>query len=206
MIDLTSASNLALWVLVLILTATTLAMTRELAMIRRIVGPDAGALATLDGPKIGAVAPEVSGRLLDGRVMDVDGRGKRTLLVFISPRCDACRDLVPEITQFLRRKPSAGTFLVGQGTASEYSRLSALYEIPVPLILDASGSLFRAFKVNATPLGIVLDEDWTVRSKGIVNNADHLTALTRYQVTVRSTGLELAGRARAAARNDQSAE
>lgn len=190
------ASYVFLWLLVLLMLAACLAIARELALVRARVGPEPGALAITEGPKIGSALPQLRGDLLGGGRFELEPRHRPTMLVFISAHCDACRDLLPELVKFVNGGAGVGVFVVGLGRASDYETLASLYEIPVPLVMDDDGAIAGAFDVRTTPLALVADEEGIVRSKGIVNTRDHLVALTKYEMTIRRVGLELSKRQR----------
>jgi methylamine dehydrogenase accessory protein MauD len=179
-----------LWLLVVLLSTTVFTLAREVAMVKQRVGPDPGALATTDGPRLGDTAPKLHGELLTGGQIDFVPK-RTTLVLFVSPHCDACLVLLPEVVKFMKRGPDVDVVMVGSGAAEEFVQLSAIYRINVPLILDPHHTLEREFEIKTTPLGLALDADWVVRSKGIVNDAKHLEALARFQMTVRDVGLNL---------------
>lgn len=190
------ASYILLWLLFLLLTVTILALAREVAILRHRLGPEPGALATTDGPKIGSVAPSLSGVTTAGREISVSCSDGITLLLFVSAHCDPCLKLLPQIPAFLRQNPDVSTYIIGEGHSQEFQELSSLFEIDVPLILDDKGHIRSVFDVNTTPFGISLDREWRVRSKGIPNDQEHLEALSRMELTVTPVGLNLHKRGR----------
>ena len=172
-----------LWLLVISMLAALLVVIRELAVIRLRLGPEPGALATNDGPQIGASAPRLAGPLFGGGDVNL-GPGRPALLLFISPHCDPCLKLLPELRSFVQEQPGFSPHLVCQGTEAEVDALTNLFRIDVPIVVDPQGRITKSvFAINTTPFGLALDEDWVVRSKGIPNQYEHLEALVHFQVT-----------------------
>lgn len=175
-------SYVLLWGLVAMLVLTLTAVLRELALIRRRLGPDPGALATQDGPRIGTAAPRLNAVDLDGRNVDV-GEGT-ALALFLSVTCDVCHLLLPQLERFQRRPDPPRVFAVVRGPLTDVREMVAPYELGnCAVIADSDGAISSLFAIQTTPYGLALDGAWTVRSKGIVNNADHLDALASHQVT-----------------------
>lgn len=186
--DLLLVSYLVLWVLVAALVVLMLGVIREIGSLRTHVGIEPNALATADGPKIGAVAPPVRGTDLGGKPITIPA-GRRVLLLFISAACAPCRELLPELAAFSRSPAGRDVALciVGSGSRESLTELEGLFVLPAPILFDDDGSLTRTFEVGTTPYGIALDEDWTVRSKGIPNRRPHLEALAAFRITTQGT-------------------
>jgi thiol-disulfide isomerase/thioredoxin len=122
---------------------------------------------------IGDQVGGMSGKALDGStVAFADPEGRRpTVLVFISPWCEsyleksrpersvACRTVREQIE---RRANDPGVRWVGiaSGLWSGNDELAAYrdqYKVAMPLILDASGGLFREFAVTGVPTLVMVD-------------------------------------------------
>lgn len=176
-------SYVILWALTLVLVIVVLGLLSEISTLRQRLGPEPGALATNDGPLIGSRAPRLEGTLLSGTRIRREGSEHRTILIFVSPTCDPCLRLLPQISGFVRRKPEVDLFVVVQGSTETARELVSLYEIPANVLADADRSISAGFAIRATPFGIALDTEWIVRTKGIANDAGHLEALASFHVT-----------------------
>src|SRR5205807_2371146 len=82
-------SNVALWIIVVALSAIVLALVRQIGVLHERVAP-IGALTIDHGPKVGEAAPifelaDLAGKSV--RVGGVGSRGRSTLLMFVSPTC-----------------------------------------------------------------------------------------------------------------------
>jgi methylamine dehydrogenase accessory protein MauD len=176
-------SYIMLWALTLILVIVVLGLLNAVTTLRQRLGPEPGALAINDGPLIGSQAPRLEGTLLSGVHIGRAASDHTTVLVFVSPTCDPCLRLLPQISGFVRRTPEVDLFVILQGSAKSARELVSLYEIPANVLVDTDGTITAAFGVRATPFGLAIDTDWIVRTKGIANDAGHLEALARFNVT-----------------------
>jgi methylamine dehydrogenase accessory protein MauD len=177
-------SYILLWLLLLFMAAVLLVVVRELALVRMRIGPEPGALATNEGPKIGATLPTFEAMTLAGAPLHLGaGSSGSTLLVFASPHCRPCRELLPALQALMRRGVPLDVAVIVQGDRSEVESLMSLYQLDAPIILDADQRISKLFGIETVPLAILADRDWTVVTKGIVNNQEHLESLLRKEVT-----------------------
>ena len=143
------ASYVLLWVTVLGLSVTVVALLRQLGVLHARLRP-LGVHAGSEGPSVGAVAPV-------GPDFDY-GKAPLTLVAFTSERCQVCRSLVPSLP-FLRRDYGADVNLVvldhGPGTAG----------------------LFTAFNVHSTPYFVAVGGDGIVRGGGVANSLEQVEVL-----------------------------
>jgi hypothetical protein len=144
-----TASYVLLWLTVLALSVTVVALLRQLGVLHARLRP-LGVHAGREGPQLGAVAPAAPE--LDYDVAPL------TLLAFTSERCQVCRSLVPSLP-FLRRDYAADVNVVvfdhGPSTAS----------------------LFTAFNVHSTPYFVTVDRDGLVRGGGVANSLEQVEVL-----------------------------
>ena len=93
MISALVVSNVLLWLIVLGLGVTVVALTRQLGLLHERVAP-VGALSQSPKVKVGAKAPEMVLRDIRDRVVEIGraaGDDARTLLFFLSPTCPVCK-------------------------------------------------------------------------------------------------------------------
>src|ERR1700730_504486 len=92
-----AVSNVALWILLLVVSAVVLALVRQLGVLDERIAP-AGALMLNRGPAVGEPAPVLDVNDLEGRAHQVGAAradGRSTLLLFVSPTCPGCKSLLP---------------------------------------------------------------------------------------------------------------
>ncbi|MEK6225514.1 MAG: hypothetical protein AABM40_04380 [Chloroflexota bacterium] len=160
-----------------------LALTRQIGVILVRLGPTV-ARETVDGLAVGAFLESVVLRDISGTEHRVGPAAYgSTLLLFIAPGCQTCRELVSGVRAFAAQYArDVRTLAISTAAATELdefylSRLSPT----VPYIRD------RAFAdqllVKATPFAILLDSHNRVTSKGIVNSLEQLESLLAVEVT-----------------------
>lgn len=172
-------SNLLLWLLVIGLGLTVLALARQVGVLYERIAP-AGALMISQGPAVGETAPEFNLQTLAGEPLTVGGASatnKSTLLFFLSPTCPVCNTLIP-VLKSIRRSESKWLDVVlasdGEvGAQREFIAKKELEEFPYVL----STQLGVTYQVAKLPFAVLLDEHGILRAKGLTNNREHLESL-----------------------------
>jgi peroxiredoxin len=114
-------------------------------------------------------APTIEGPAFDFREPNA---GRRTVLVFLSPWCESYLETTrPEVSANCRRMREQVTALAGErevrwlgiasglwATPEDLRDYRTRYGVAIPLALDESGALFRAFAVNEVPAALIVDE------------------------------------------------
>lgn len=172
-------SNGLLWVLVVVLAAVVVALTRQIGLLHERVAP-VGALAVERGPKVGEAAPELILPSLDGTTIHFGGAepdGRRTLLFFLSPTCPVCKTLLPTLRRIaLEESPGLRVVYASDGEAGEHRALAQEHGLADETYL-LSEELGRRFEVSKLPFAVLIDPAGVVRAKGIVNTREHLESL-----------------------------
>jgi peroxiredoxin len=122
---------------------------------------------------VGSQLPSESAKTIDGRRFHfLDAHDSRhTVLVFLSPWCESYLATTrPAASANCRRMREEVTAVAGEGSARWLGVASGLwatppdlreyrlkYHVNIPLALDESGALFRAFNVNEVPVVLVAD-------------------------------------------------
>jgi peroxiredoxin len=122
---------------------------------------------------VGSQLPSESAKTIDGRRFHfLDAHDSRhTVLVFLSPWCESYLETTrPAASANCRRMREEVTAVAGEGSARWLGVASGLwatppdlreyrlkYHVDIPLALDESGALFRAFNVNEVPVVLVAD-------------------------------------------------
>jgi methylamine dehydrogenase accessory protein MauD len=174
-----AVSNVVLWVLVLVLSAVVLALTRQLGVLHERIAP-AGALMLNRGLTVGEAAPVLEVAALDGRALKVGGAredGRSTLLLFVSPSCPVCKTLLPAVRSSRRDERAwLDVILASDGDLAEqreFVRAQGLESIPYVV----SAALGLAYQVSRLPFAALIDERGVLRGRGLVNSREHLESL-----------------------------
>ena len=133
-------------------------------------------IAHSDPPPIGVgdLLPKQSLRTLDGRRFEFQhgaAQQKLTVLVFLSPWCESylattrpqvsatCRSAREQFSA-LAADPRLRWLGIASGlwaNAEDLRKYRSEYKVTIPLTLDASGEVFRAFRVNDVPTVLIAD-------------------------------------------------
>jgi thiol-disulfide isomerase/thioredoxin len=122
---------------------------------------------------VGDSLPAQSAALLGGRTFEFQPAHEHrpTVFVFLSPWCESYLATTrPDVSSSCRNARQQVTALAGDGRVRWLGIASGLwakredlleyqqkYQVTVPLTLDASGTLFREFRVNDVPTVIIAD-------------------------------------------------
>ena len=177
--NLLIVSNLILWVLVIGLGVTVLALARQVGVLYERIAP-AGALMVIQGPAVGELAPQFDLETVSGETIVLGGLSsakKSTLLFFLSPTCPVCNTLIP-ILKSIQRSESKWLEIVfaSDGDLGTQQAFIAKKEISsFPYVL--STQLGIAYQVAKLPFAVLVDENGVLRAKGLTNNREHLESL-----------------------------
>lgn len=176
-IDVTVIFLSGLVVLILVYLAI---LTRQVALLHLRLQPT-GARITDIGPRIGSQLDPLETTDIHGTRVQLVGDGRARLLLFVSPTCHVCQDLMPAVRAIAKsyRRGNA-SFDVALITKSEddeanrqFVRTHGLSQLPYVM----SAPLAESFQVSGSPYAVVVDADGFVTVKGIVNNVEHLESL-----------------------------
>ena len=177
--DALAISQVVLWVVVLGLAATVLALARQIGVLHERIAP-MGALTMDKGPKIGDIAPTFDLHSLNRAAVTIGGpsaNGFSTMLMFVSPTCPVCKKLLPIVksiadseAQWLRLIFTSDGDEPAQKEFVERYRLDSF-----PMVL--SSELGMTYRVSKLPYAVLIDEEGRVRAKGLVNTREHLESI-----------------------------
>ena len=126
---------------------------------------------------IGQLTPPLLLPDLEGKPIDLAGfRGTSTLILFWSPSCGFCQQMLPELKQWERKRPAGSPKLlvVSNGTV-EANRAMGFTS---PVVLDPDGSAMHSFGATGTPMAVLVDGEGRIASS-LVTGAEAVMALAR---------------------------
>jgi methylamine dehydrogenase accessory protein MauD len=183
MIDALLISNVVLWLLVIGLALTVLALTRQIGLLHERISP-VGALSPEAKIKVGDPAPELALLDLQGHPVLIGGASKdesRTLLFFLSPTCPVCDTLLPTVERVARTEvPRVRVVLASDGLPDEHRAFIAEKRIS-HLSYILSAPLGMTYGVAKLPYAVLIDEQGIVAAQGLVNTREHLESLFEAQ-------------------------
>jgi len=183
MIDALVVSNVVLWLVVIGLALTVLALTRQIGLLHERISP-VGALFPQAKVKVGDPAPKLALIDIHDRPLQIGGASKdesRTLLFFLSPTCPVCDTLLPTVERVARTEvPRVRVVLASDGAPEEHRAFAAEKHIShLPYVLSAP--LGMTYGVAKLPYAVLIDEHGVVAAQGLVNTREHLESLFEAQ-------------------------
>lgn len=170
-------SQALLWIVILALGVAVLALTRQVGILYERIAP-AGALAINSSLKVGDQAPVMTVETLAGRKIDVAQRNQRArLYFFLSPSCPVCKTLLPALRSLARdERRSIDLILASDGEVNSHRGFIQTHRLD-GFDYVVSEILGRSMGVSKLPYAVLVNEDATIASFGIVNSREHLESL-----------------------------
>jgi peroxiredoxin len=161
------ATYLGLWVLVIVQGLILLGLARKSVELERQVAERDAAGASDRRLQLGTSAPDFTAEeVWSGRaVRREDLAGSKHLLLFLSGSCRVCEDLAGEL-QGAYQKAAGHLLTIWRGDRAECRRFLERRGIRLPVLLDEDLGLSRKFRVDGSPLAVMLDEQVRVRAYG----------------------------------------
>ncbi|MDQ3792602.1 MAG: TlpA family protein disulfide reductase, partial [Actinomycetota bacterium] len=134
---------------------------------------DGHAEAEPASPKIGEPAPGLRLPDLEGREVSLeDFRDEETLVLFFSPGCGFCNEMLPDLKEWEAAPPEGAPSLlvVSDGTVEENGALG----FNSPVVLDNDYAVSDAFGAAGTPSAVLVDAEGRVASEVVVGAAEVL--------------------------------
>ncbi len=183
MIDALVISNIVLWLLVIGLAVTVVALARQIGLLHERISP-VGALAPRAKVQVGDPAPELALIDIHNRPVQVGGPSEdqsRTLLFFLSPTCPVCDELLPTVQRVAKTEvPRVRVVLASDGALKEHRQFVTDKRLAhLPYVL--SQPLGIAYGVGKLPYAVLIDERGIVVAQGLVNTREHLESLFEAQ-------------------------
>lgn len=172
-------SHILLWIVVLILSLLVLALVRQVGALQARIAP-VGALVPREEPRVGELAPTLRLTDISGQLITVGGPrsdDKALLIVWVTPRCPVCHELLPVLVSIRRREASwLDILLASEGELEEHQKFwRHVVGQRLPYVLSAE--LGVAFQVPQVPYAVLIDGQGVVRAKGLVNTREHVESL-----------------------------
>jgi len=140
------------WILLVALTIVVAALARQVGVLHLRLGPLGALEIDTEGPPLGEAPPPLEAKTAAGSRVTLGGAGLPRLVVFVSPGCGICAQVLPGVPAAAR----AGGH--------------------VPLVIQ-DPEAETAFRVPGTPYALVLDRQGVAVAKGTVNNLEQLEGL-----------------------------
>lgn len=178
MTDILFASQILLWITVIVLGVLVAALARQVGVLHERIAP-AGALTLHQKVNIGDAVQAMRFTALDGSTVAVGGKRERRsqLIFFVSPDCPVCKSLLPVFkSAALAEADWLDAVLASDGNEAGQRQMITEHRLAdFPFVM--SESLGRSFGVAKLPYAVLIDEAGKVASLGLVNTREHLESL-----------------------------
>jgi len=182
------ASYIVLWLLVLVLGFLLAGALRQLGLLQLRLGDDPGALITDTGLERGVDAPDFAG--LDSESGEVvtlsDLPAKARMLVFASPGCLSCRELIPGLNEVRKTRAEYDFLVICRGDVESCQAFGRMNRLEAPMVIDTSGQIEKDYLVTLTPFAYLLDYEGKVVIRGIANDWRQLESLLEQEGTLQA--------------------
>lgn len=171
-----------LTLVVLVMMFGLIALARQIGILHTRLAP-AGALMTTAGPKPGETIsnmtiPDIHGKPVElGNTGDNAKAGMAQLILFVSPTCPICKQLVPTAKSMARSEKLSLIFGSDGGQVEDHLQYIEKMKLENYSYI-VSLELGMRFEVGKLPYAVLIDEKGLLRSKGLVNSREHLESLT----------------------------
>lgn len=160
-----------------VLLVLLLGLAREVGVILTRMRPDT-ALPTSIGPELGT---KVETFTLDGfagekRIIR-PSKSAMNLLLFISPTCPVCEELLPSLVTFAKSYKGYIHVSAISRHDDEKDRDRAAQLAKAGILLTSDPDLNARMGVSSYPFAILLDSDNVVTARGIVNSLEQIESL-----------------------------
>ena len=167
-----AASYVVLWALVITLAVVVVALARQIGTLHLRLGPRGALEMDDEGPPLHEAPPPHDAADLDGRPVTIGGPGETQVLLFVSPGCRICEEVLPGVGALAT---DVATYVITDAERQEARRALAPKNLPCPIV--AAPELARTYAIPGTPYVVFLDELGVVRAKGTVNNLEQMEGL-----------------------------
>ena len=179
MSDAVIVSQGLLWLAVMVLSAVVLALARQIGLLHDRLAP-VGALVGAETPRVGEAAPVLELADWRGETIRIGGGaedGRGTLLLFVSPTCPVCKELLPVARSLVASAAARVRWVVASdGPRQEHEAFVDRHRLAdAPYVL--SKPLGLAYQVARLPHAVLVDAGGIVRARGLVNTREHLESL-----------------------------
>jgi methylamine dehydrogenase accessory protein MauD len=169
-----ATSYVILWVLVAALCFVVVALARQIGTLHLRLGPRGALDIDIEGPELDEAPEPIDTADLQGRPVTIGGPGEPQLLMFVSPGCQLCEQVLPSIGA-VSEAGDMTPYVLSDADASETKRVFVRKRVRAPVV--PAHEVARSYSIPGTPYVVILDDLGVVRGKGSVNNLEQMEGL-----------------------------
>ena len=167
-------SFIMLWILVVALAVVVVALARQIGTLHLRLGPRGALEMDDEGPPLGDAPEAAELQDMTGRDVTIGGPGRAQLLLWVSPGCHVCEQVLPSVP-VIAAKGRLAPFVLTDIDVHETKRSYGGRDLKAPVV--PAPFLAQTYSVPGTPYVMVLDELGVLRAKGTVNNLEQMEGL-----------------------------
>ncbi len=169
-----SVSYIVLWVLVVLLIVIVIGLARQIGTLHLRLGPRGALEMDAEGPELGDLLPPQETEAVDGTSHTIGGPGQPQLLLFVSPGCGVCEQVLPSVS-VVARIGDLAPFVLTDVDAEETRLVYGSKRLDAPLM--PASSFLMDLSIPGTPYVVITDARGIVVAKGTVNNLEQMEGL-----------------------------
>jgi methylamine dehydrogenase accessory protein MauD len=182
------ASYIVLWIVVLLLGFLLAGALRQLGLLQLRFGDDPGALITDTGLERGVDAPDFTGVAAEtGELVSLsDLPAVPRMLVFASPGCLSCRELIPGLNEVRKTRNDFDFLVICRGDVESCQAFGRMNRLEAPMVVDTNGQIEKDYAVSLTPFAYLIDHEGKVVIRGLANDWRQLESLLEQEGTLQA--------------------
>lgn len=169
-----AASYIVLWLLVVVLAVIVVALARQIGTLHLRLGPRGALEMDDEGPALQEAPPPFDLADLSGRSVTIGGPGTAQFLLFVTPGCRLCEEVLPSLDA-VAQAGKMSPLVVSDSDRQETRHAYDERRIDAPVV--PAPKVARSYSVPGTPYAVILDDLGVVRAKGAVNNLEQMEGL-----------------------------
>ncbi len=184
-------SYIALWLLVGVLCMITLGLLQQLGLLQHKLEQYSSGFTTEqtlyhptledDGPEIGSKLPNLTTDTINGFGIlnfPFSSQEKYSLLVFLSPLCETCQDIVEILNTVADNNANVGNVIAIMRSDEQACRsFINVFPLHLPLVCDNERVVTMKFGVHHAPFGLLYNTQGTLIRKGGIKSQKDLSSL-----------------------------
>ena len=167
-----AVSYVTLWLLVLALCLVVVALARQIGTLHMRLGPRGALEMDDEGPELGSPAVSIPTQDLKGDAVVVGAASQ--LLMFVSPGCHVCEQVLPSISA-VAEQGKLSALVITDVDEEETALTFKSKRVGAPVVPGVA--IAQAYEVPGTPYVVVTDRTGVVAAKGTVNNLEQVEGL-----------------------------
>lgn len=167
-----AVSYVMLWALVVALCLVVVALARQIGTLHMRLGPRGALEMDDEGPELGSEAPAIPTHDMAGEPVVIGTSDQ--LLMFVSPGCHVCEQVLPSVGAVAEGGRLA-PYVITDVDEEETTLVFRHKRVGAPVVPGIA--VAQAYAVPGTPYVVVVDASGRVAAKGTVNNLEQIEGL-----------------------------